>query len=199
MFIPGLASAQGQGWSVLSGKTVGTGTNVFHGEIGWPGLSGTLLHGVNSNFDLGGKFTFNYGFEGATSDINPGFKLQGALHFQVAQVQKVSLGLHFEPGLLLYREGGATFGITLPVSFVAGIQASSNLMINVGLDVPLAITFGDGSTAFVPILFGGGMEYFLDSRTALTFNMRLGPGIVTRGGGGTVFVLESLFGVAYRF
>lgn len=199
LFIPGLAHAQGQGWSVLSGKTVGAGNNVFHGQIGWPGLSGTLLHGASSKLDIGGRFTFNYGFEGAVEDISPGFKLQGVLRLQLAQIQKVSLGLKFEPGMMLYIEDGANFGIALPVGFVVGIPASSALTINAGLDVPLSIHFGDNSTAFIPILFGGGMEYFLDNRVALTFNLRLGPGIVTRGGGGTNFVLESLFGVAYRF
>lgn len=199
MFVPGLAQAQGQGWSVFSGKTVGAGNNVFHGEIGWPGLSGTLLHGVNSGFDVGGRFTFNYGYEGVTSAINPGFKLQGVLHIQVAQMQKVSLGLKFEPGMFLYLRGRATFGITLPVGFQVAIPASSALLITAGLDVPLSIQFGDASTAFVPILFGGGAEYFLDNRIALTFNLRLGPGITTAGGGSTDFVLQSLFGVAYRF
>lgn len=198
LFIPGLANAQGQGWSVLSGQTLGAGKNAFHGQIGWPGLSGTLLHGVNGNTDIGGRFGFNYGFEGFVNDVNPGFKLQGVLRHKFAQIEKVSLGLKFEPGMYLYLDHGADFGITLPVGFVVGIQASSALMINAGLDVPLSILFGDNSTAIVPILFGGGAEYFLDQRLALTFNLRMGPSIITAWEH-TEFTMETLFGVAYRF
>ena len=38
-------SGRGQGWSVLSGQTVGQGNTAFVGQVGWPGLSASLLHG----------------------------------------------------------------------------------------------------------------------------------------------------------
>lgn len=198
MFVPGLASAQGQGWSVLSGETVGSGRNAFHGQVGWPGLSGTLLHGASDKVDLGGRFTFNYGQEGVVSAVSPGLKLQGLVRLQLVQ-GKPNIGLSFEPGVLFYFHSGNTdIGMTLPVKFVVGIPASSALMINAGMDLPIQVYFGRGSTAVIPILFGGGMEYFIDQRLGLTFNLRMGPSIVTNGGS-VLFTLESLFGVSYRF
>jgi len=198
MFIPGLANAQGQGWSVLSGETVGSGRTAFHGQVGWPGLSGTLLHGVNDKVDIGGRFTFNYGQEGIVSSVVPGLKLQGLMKFQLAQA-KVNFGLMLEPGVFFYFHRGDTdIGMTLPVKFLVGIPASSALMINAGMDIPFQVYFGQGSTAVIPILFGGGLEYFVDQSLGVTFNLRMGPSIVTRGGN-VEFTLESLVGVAYRF
>src|SRR5260221_502479 len=40
-------------WSATAGRTVGAGNGVFHGEIGWPGVSVEYLHGFDSRTDLG--------------------------------------------------------------------------------------------------------------------------------------------------
>lgn len=196
-FIPGLASAQGQGWSVLSGETVGSGRTVFHGQVGFPGLSATLLHGNSDKVDLGGRFSFNYGEEGLVDAINPGLKLQGLMRINLVK-SKVNVGLALEPGVFFYFYGGGTdIGMTIPIKLAVGIPASSALMINVGMDLPLAVKFNRGSTVIIPILFGGGLEYAIDQSLMATFNLRMGPSIFTRGGG-TAFTLESLIGIAVK-
>lgn len=197
-FIPGLASAQGQGWSVLSGETVGSGRTVFHGQVGFPGLSATLLHGNSDKVDLGGRFSFNYGQEGIVDAINPGLKLQGLMRINLAKSGKVNVGLALEPGVLFYFYGGGTdIGMAIPLKLAVGIPASSALMINVGMDLPLWIRFNRGSTVVIPILFGGGLEYAIDQSLMATFNLRMGPSIATAGGG-TSFTLESLIGIAVK-
>src|SRR5215218_989355 len=64
-------SSRGQGWSVLSGKTVGQGNNVFFGQVGWPGISASLLHGGTDRFDIGGRFAFNWGVERLVEVTDP--------------------------------------------------------------------------------------------------------------------------------
>ena len=51
---------------------------------------------------------------------------------------------------------------------------------------------------FLPILFGGGFEYFIDSKLALNFNLHMGPAIDTPTGL-AYFDLDALFGLAMRF
>jgi hypothetical protein len=190
------ASSGGHSGSVLSGQTVGNGSTVFWGELGFPGLSAAILHGVAPTFDIGGKFTFNYGVEGLTNFIHPELKLNFLGRISLLKKPKFNMGLHFEPGFLMYFINGTNFGINLPVGLQFGIPASSALQVVLAFDMPITIFFGNGrSDGLIPILFGAGVEYRLDRDTLLTFHMGMGPGIDTNGGGSS-FVLQSLFGVA---
>jgi hypothetical protein len=192
---PVVTSGGGRSLSVLSGQTVGRGNTVFFGELGFPGLSGEILYGANPTFDLGGKFTFNYGVEGLTDYIHPELKLNVVGRVSLLKKAKFNLGLKFEPGFLMLIDNGAHFGLALPLGLQVGIRASSALQAVLAFDVPVAIFIGDGGTsALIPILFGAGVEYQLDRDTLLTFHIGLGPGISTDGG--SSFVLQSLFGIA---
>jgi hypothetical protein len=62
------------------------------------------------------------------------------------------------------------------------------------------VTFGDFSAFYLPIMFGGGVEYLIEPNIALTFKLRMGPTIeFANGGSASTFTLNALFGVAYRF
>ena len=61
------------------------------------------------------------------------------------------------------------------------------------------MTFGDYGTFTVPILFGAGVEYFLDRSMAVTFNVRAGPMIFTKSGYGADLSFQALLGLAYKF
>jgi hypothetical protein len=194
---------RGQGWSVLSGQTVGQGT-AFVGQVGWPGVSLGLLHGAAPKFDIGGKFTFNYGREGIVTNVVPGLKLQAWVRLMLLQAQSFNLGLSFAPGPFLYfYEDGTDVGLSLPIAFTVGIPVGSAIMLNVGMDIPFYVIFGTGGGPVIPILLGGGLEYFIDRNLAATFNVRMGPTIFPyddfRYRGRSRFTLEALFGIAYRF
>lgn len=196
-------SGRGQGWSVLSGQTMGQGTALV-GQVGWPGVSLGLLHGATSRFDIGGKFTFNYGREGIVTSVVPGLKLQAWVRLMLLQSGKVNLGLSFAPGPLFYfHETFTDVGLTLPIALTVGIPVGSALMLNVGLDIPFYVIFGTGGGAVVPILLGGGLEYFIDRNLAVNFNVRMGPSVGTYGNfggrGNARFTLEALLGIAYKF
>jgi len=192
-----VASSGGHSGSVLSGETVGNGSTVFWGEVGFPGLSAAILHGVAPTFDIGGKFTFNYGLEGMTDFIHPELKLNALARISLLRKPKFNMGLHFEPGFLMYFINGTHFGVNLPVGLQFGIPASSALQVVLAFDMPITIFFGNGTSGgFIPILFGGGVEYRVDRDVLLTFHMAMGPGINTEDNAGSTFVLQSLFGVA---
>ncbi len=195
---------RGQGWSVLSGQTMGQGGTALVGQVGWPGVSLGLLHGATSRFDLGGKLSFNYGREGIVTSVVPGLKLQAWVRLMLLQSAKVNLGLSFAPGPLFYfYESFTDVGLSLPIALTVGIPVGSALMLNVGLDIPFYVIFGTGGGAVVPILLGGGLEYFIDRNHAVNFNVRMGPSVGTYGDfggrGRARFTLEALLGIAYRF
>jgi hypothetical protein len=185
-------------WSMLDGRTVGGG-DAFHLELGWPGLTVSYLHGMADRLDLGLRLSLNYGYEGypRLSGI-PGVKLQGALRVGLFDAGKLGLALSFQPGILYYsfRGGGSTVGFTLPVALGLNVALSDALNVGASLDVPLWITFGPFSTATVPVLFGVGLEYFLDRGLALTFRMKMGPAINSAAGAELMF--SSHIGIAVK-
>ncbi|QRK04054.1 hypothetical protein JQX13_27655 [Archangium violaceum] len=209
LLVSGAAVAQdvsygrGQGWSVLSGQTVGQGGTALVGQVGWPGLSLGLLHGATSKFDIGGKLSFNYGREGIVTSVVPGLKLQAWVRLMLLQSSRVNVGLSFAPGPFFYfYENFTDVGLSLPIALAVGIPVGSALMLNVGLDIPFYVVFGAGGGPVFPLLLGGGLEYFVDRNLAITFNVRMGPSIGAygdfRGRGRARFTLEAMFGVAYR-
>jgi len=216
-----------QEWSVITGETVGAGATSLHLQAAWPGLSVSVLHGSSPRFDFGGVFTFNYKYEGAISISYPGIKLQAYLKGTVLRSQRYNLGLWFAPGMLAYflgqnyctpvilgthtvdgsfytagnvcnGVGGTQYGVTFPVGLAFGISASNNVHLALNLEMPMFVTFGDFGSLTIPILFGGGVEYFLNKSTAVTFNLRAGPMIFTKGSG-SALTFQALLGVAYNF
>lgn len=196
------AAHRGQGWSLLSGQTVGQGRTGLLGQVGWPGFSLSVLHGAATRVDVGGRFSFNYGYEGIVTSVIPGLKLQGLLRVGLLDRERASLGLHFMPGPLFYFPGrfDTIVGMALPVGLTLGIAAGSAAVVNLGFDLPMFVTFGPGGGLMLPVLMGGGIEYFVDRDLAVTFNTRMGPAIdATRTRYYTAnLAFEALVGVAYR-
>ena len=190
-------------WSVITGRTVGAGAFVIHPEFGWPGLGAAFIYGAGSAFDVGGRFTFNYGSELATV-IVPGLKMTGFLKFKLLNQQKFSLALRTEPGIGFFFPGGsAGMQIFFPVYMDFGIHPIPQLGVVLGADLPFQIgfSFGGGPVFFaLPMGFGPGLEFALTPNVQLTFNMRFGPGIIASGGGaGANFAFKTLMGVAIKF
>lgn len=198
----------GQGWSVLGATTIGDGAMALNAQFGYPGISAEFLAGLGS-VDVGFRGTYNYGFEGWTARFSErnGLKGQALLHLNVLRGQRVNLGLRFEPGIFAYFTSTRTdTALTLPVGMTLGIPVSSALNLGLTLDVPMYVLWTNGrgpwnpwidEGLYVPILFGAGAEYFVDRNIALTAQMKMGPTL--RPGGGAIFTLHFLFGVAVKF
>lgn len=193
--------SRGQGWSVLSGQTVGSGATVIVGQLGWPGISATLLHGATDKLDVGARLGLNYGREGIITDVVSGIRAQLVVRLKLWEKDRVTLGAWTAPGPIFYFDNAyyTMVGLTVPLGFVVGIQASSALVVNVGVEVPFWVSFGAGGRANFPILVGAGAEYYLDRRLAVSLNFRMGPTVNYYRWGSSVFTLESLIGVEYKF
>jgi hypothetical protein len=200
---PPLESAGGSGssFSVYSGRTLGSG-NAFAAEVGWPGLNATFLHAVSSGFDIGGKFTFNYGTE-VTFSISPAIALNAQLRFGILNKGIFSMGLLAEPGLGFFFQGGGGMVIYIPVALQMGIHPINALAILMGVELrpQIIIGFAGGAAFGMPMLFlNPGVEYEITNNVLLTFRMAFGPGVVAGGnGGGVGFAFRALMGVALKF
>jgi hypothetical protein len=171
--------------SVLSGKALG-GATVVHAQVGWPGLSASLLTSASDKLDAGGKISLLYAYEGISWIQAPGIKLQGVLRLELIDRGKINLGLRFSPGIFFYSfrylfQSWSEVGFALPVDLAFGFALSPRLMLNVGLDVPMFWAFGPWGGLAVPVLFGAGVEYELDRQLALTANLRAGPSVPMMG------------------
>lgn len=76
-----------------------------HAEGGYPGVFVEYLGGMSPKFDLGGKFTFNYGFEGDIHKYAPGIKLQALLLFVLPPLGPITPSVRVDPGLFTYFFG----------------------------------------------------------------------------------------------
>lgn len=194
--------SRGQGWSLYSGQTVGSGSNVLAAQVGWPGIPLTYLYGAADTFDIGVRLTpLNYGFEGRIRETRIGMKLQAVARLGLVEKSRFNLGLEFAPGPFIYYENRfyrrALAGLSLPLRLAAGIPVGGAIMLNFGMDVPMFVTFGPGGALYLPFLFGGGAEYFINRNLAASFNLKMGPSIYAPTGRAE-FAMEALVGIAYK-
>jgi hypothetical protein len=194
--------SRAQGWSAMSGQTLGSGAGMFWAQFGWPGISADLAYGVSPTLDLGGRFTFNYGEEGITDTGVLGLKFQFTLRTHLVHKPKFDLALRLDPGLLLYFPSSTTLvGMTFPVGLEFGFPITPVFRAMGSFDLPFWMTFNSSPVeGFFPILFGGGVEYIFQRDLALTARIKMGPTISTVSRTrNTFFTLYFLFGIAYRF
>jgi hypothetical protein len=192
----------GQGWSLLGGQTVGGGANVLLAQLGYPGISVGYVHGVTPSVDLGFRAGFNYGYEGFVTVLVPGVRGEFGAKFQLVDTGRFSLGASAGVGVFSYfGQFSSVTGVTLPVGIAFGIPIASALQLSLNLDAPLFVTFGPSGGLTFPLLFGVGLEYFIDRNFAATFATRMGPAINPTGyryGSRSEFDFHAHLGVAYK-
>lgn len=189
----------GQSWSVVGAKTLAPGGNALEASVGYPAISAGFLRGISPGINVGARVGFGYGVEGMFRETAPGLRLQGLLKLRLLDSGKVSLALTAEPGFLYYSSflQGARVGLTLPVGLRLGIAASSAIAVALLVDLPMWVEFGLFGGFNLPILTGGGVEYFITSQFAAFFRARIGPTIRT--GRPAEVTFESSLGIGYRF
>jgi len=188
-----------EGLSLHAGRPLDDGNTAVFTQVGWPGISVGMLHGVTDQTDLGGRVAFNYGVEGIVTAVNLGFKAQGLLHVSLLNQGPLSLGFHFEPGLMTYFiQANTMVAATLPLRMAVGFAISSSLVAHFSTEMPLYLTFGAGGGAVLPLLFGAGVEYFMGRSFGLSLLTKMGPSFDLRENGQTELAFEALLGVVYR-
>jgi len=206
MFVAGVAKAQdtlaapapSSRWSVDSAYTVGAGANVFAGAVGFPGLDLRLIHGLDSTTDVNARVGINYAFEGLTQGTRFEFTAQVGIRKELTNFGNMKLSGRFDPGIIIAASPGQ-FGLKIPVGLELGIPLSQQLTLNASFDLPMFFTFGDVNAFYIPLLFGGGVEYLIQPNLAITGKVKLGPTFGTGDASGSAFTLYVLVGAAYKF
>ncbi len=188
------------------GRMVGDNDTVLHLQAGWPGISATLSHGMSPTVDLGAIVTFNYDVEGLLSKPLPGLKVQGRVGKILWDSGRLNLGVSLAPGALLYFGSGNCpgrlgcdsnlVGLTAPLALALGMPLNVATNIHFGLEIPFWVYLNQGGGAEIPILLGGGVEYYFERNLAITLNLRMGPAISTRGN--VDFDLKAVTGLAMK-
>jgi hypothetical protein len=91
-------------------------------------------------------------------------------------------------------------GIATPFGLEFGIPATSAMNIGLAFEMPMFVVFSSRvlvGQLVLPVLFGGGIEYFLNRNLAVTFNMRMGP-IIYTSDGFTDLDFQGLMGLAVK-
>ena len=185
-------------WSVQSAETVGPGANVGVFQAGFPGVDLMLIHGLDQTTDVNAHVGLNYAFEGLTTNSRFEFTAQVGIRKELLTFGgNVKMSGRFDPGIIIAASPGQ-FGLKIPLGLELGIPLSSVMIFNASFDLPMYFTFGDFNAFYIPLLFGGGVEYLIQPNLAITGKVKVGPTFVTNGGG-TNFTLYVLAGVAYKF
>jgi hypothetical protein len=183
---------------VDSAYTVGAGANVFAGAVGFPGLDLRLIHGLDSTTDVNARVGINYAFEGLTQGTRFEFTAQVGIRKELTNFGNMKLSGRFDPGIIIAASPGQ-FGLKIPVGLELGIPLSQQLTLNASFDLPMFFTFGDVNAFYIPLLFGGGVEYLIQPNLAITGKVKLGPTFGTGDASGSAFTLYVLVGAAYKF
>jgi hypothetical protein len=185
-------------WTATAGRTVGSGNAVLQAEAGWPGIGFTYLKGLDERSDVGLHVGFNYGLEGTTDSV-AGVNVGVPYRRTLATTGDTDLAFHMQPGISLYGNDGAMFGIGGPIGVVAGFRVSPPLTLDVGADFPVLISFSNPAGFRFGPQFGGGAEYLIDRNLAVTARVRVGPQFALESGGTSSQTgLVTLIGLAYN-
>lgn len=187
-------------WSVATGETVSTDRDAISFEMGWPGLSFGYLHGLSDRSDVGFRISLLYSEENTTrngSAFGAGADLP--LRVVVSRKDKVSLGLHIDPGVRVYtRNSSSDFLTRFPVGGTLGIQATPELRLAATADLTMAINWTH--TAFLEIgpQFGFAAEYSVDRNLLVGLKASFGPQFYSNANSSTDFAFTTQVVVGYR-
>ena len=184
-------------YSLLGGETVGSGTNVVSGEFGWPSVTFGITHGVSRDADIGLKFDLLFGVEGATQASQFGVGFRVPLRMTAMRRDRLSVLLHFDPGMKIFTYNPALFGLGFPVGAVFGYAATRDVTVAFGVDLGMTLFLSPSPVRFfISPMFGPAIEFHVDPRLAVGINTRFGPVINTSGGSEFGFITQLL--LAYR-
>ena len=194
---PVAAGAPGH-WSVATGETVSPDRDAISFEMGWPGLAFGYLHGLSDRSDVGFKISLLYSDENTNSStFGAGADLP--LRLVVNRKDKVTLGLHIDPGVRVYTHNSRSDFLTrFPVGGTLGIQATPELRLAATADLVMAINWTH--TAFFEIgpQFGFAAEYAVDKNLLVGLKASFGPQFYTFANSPTDFAFTTEIVVGYR-
>jgi hypothetical protein len=185
-------------WSVATGETVSPDRDAISFEMGWPGIVFGYLRGISDRTDIGFKISLLYSYENTNNTI---FGAGGDIPLRtvVNRHEKVSLGLHIDPGVRIYSNSTASDFITrFPAGGVLGIQATPELRIAATADLTMAIKWTHTAAFEIGPQFGFAAEYAVDRNLLIGLTGRFGPQFYTYKNSPTDFAFTTEVVVGYR-
>jgi opacity protein-like surface antigen len=194
---PVAAGAPGH-WSIATGETVSPDRDAIAFEMGWPGITFGYLHGLSDRSDFGFKIDLLYSLENTNTSIF-GAGADIPLRIVVNRHEKVSLGLHIDPGARLYTKNSVTNFLTrFPVGGTLGVQATPELRISASADLTMGINWTHTTYFEIGPQFGFGAEYSVDKNLLIGLKGSFGPQFYTFAGSPTDFAFTTEVVVGYR-
>lgn len=192
-------SAQAK-YLIEGGKILARGDDAIRAAAGFPGLQFSFHTPLSSWLELGPEFEFFYGTElgvqapvvGVGAGCQLKFRLYESGEFGLLLLVDPMARFAFHPGTAVNIRAGAT----LRGSY--GVSDTVNALFRFGL--PIEFTVYPAFVFWLPIAFGGGVEFALDENIHMYFTSDVGPVVLAAEAGSDVDVYyKGELGVTYRF
>src|SRR5256712_7465205 len=149
--------------SRLGVETGPTGMNVVSGKFGWPSVRFGITHGYRRDTDIGARFDLLFGVEGVSNNSQFGIGFRAPLRMVALRNDRISVLLHFDPGIKLFTTSPALFGFSFPVGAVIGYAATRDVTVAFGIDLPMTLYVTPSPVRFViSPMFGPAAEVPVD-------------------------------------
>lgn len=201
------AAASAAGLSLFSGRTLGGNASALNVSAGLPDLSVMYVSGWSPDADLAGWLRFGYlspiYLHGDTLWLTFG----GTYKKNIRNYGKYNLGLTFDFGPFMffryaagpgYHNDQFNPGLLFGPGMIFGIPLKDIATLNLGMHIPVILTFRDEVVAQIPIGFVIGSEIYIDPALSVNLNFEVGPGVIAGGNGSTTDVY-ALFKVGVSF
>lgn len=166
----------GARYSLVGGETLPQGVDAISAELGWPGISFGVTHGTGPNTDVGVRFDLLFGVEETTTFNKFGVGLRVPLRLVALRRDRVSVALHFDPGIVTHTYSPAWFGLRFPIGATIGYRAAQNVTLAFGIDAPMTLFLTPSPVAFwIAPMFGPSAEIQVTRELLAGVNMRFGP------------------------
>ena len=201
------APAHAVGLSLFSGRTLGGNNSALNVSAGLPDLSATYVTAWGPDTDLAGWLRFGYLSPIVLHGDTLWLTFGGTYKKNIRNYGKYNLGLTFDFGPFMffryaagpgYRNDSFNPGLLFGPGMIFGIPLKDFATLNLGLHIPVILTFRDEVVAQVPIGFVIGSEIFIDPALSVNLNFEVGPGVIASGNGSMTDVY-ALFKVGISF
>ncbi len=197
----GVAPGSPGHWSVATGETVSTHADAFRFDVGWPGVGFTYLHGLSDRSDIGARFDLLYGWE-QTDHSKFGFGFGVPFRLVLNRKEKITLGVHIDPGIAVYTgnnyTGNTDFFLRFPVGGILAVQVNNQFRLAGTIDVTLAGQLLHTAFFEAGPQFGVAGEYSVDRNLNVALQMRFGPQFYSVSGSNTDLAFYTAVVIGYR-
>jgi hypothetical protein len=180
-------------FSMYGGKTIGGGRDAIAVGLGYPGLFFEYGHGLTSQFDIGFRFEFDYGFPPGDLFTSIGLVLGVPMRWNLLSKGIVDLAIRFQPSLFMgytpdhhwhhhYWWHGHFYyiGLGLDLGVPIGIKVHPRVTILTGMSIPASIFFisdPESANGAIPVAIHIGTEVHITNNLNFLFLIRVGPAI----------------------